>query len=199
MFAWVNLESCVLFDMRDILEVGLTWLYPWRTWAMMALMVKNSPANAGDLRDTGLIPGSWRSSGGGHGNPLEYSCLENLMDRGAWWATVHGVAKCQTWLKQLSTHTCITVGMFAWVNLGSHIPFDTRDILEVGLAWLYPWRVWVITQGTQCLPSPPQPGSWICWRKHKLLKNVWQKATFERKTPFYWRMDTYNSPICWKF
>ena len=80
---------------------------------MMALMVKNSPANAGDLRDTGLIPGSGRSPGGGHGNPLQYSCLENLMDRGAWWATVHGVAKCQTPLKQLSTHTCITVAMFA--------------------------------------------------------------------------------------
>ena len=46
---------------------------------------------------------------GGHGSPLQYSCLENLMDRGAWWATVHGVAKSQTWLKQLSKHTCIHI------------------------------------------------------------------------------------------
>ena len=50
------------------------------------LVVKNLPASAGDLRDAGLIPGSGRSSGGGHGNPLQYSCLENLMDREAWLA-----------------------------------------------------------------------------------------------------------------
>ena len=54
---------------------------------------KESSCNAGD---TGSIPGSGRSPGGGHGNPLQYSCLENPMDRGAWWATVHWVAKCQT-------------------------------------------------------------------------------------------------------
>ena len=53
----------------------------------VALAVKKLPANAGDLRDKGLIPGSGRSLGGGHGNPLQYYCLENSMDRGAWWAT----------------------------------------------------------------------------------------------------------------
>ena len=56
-------------------------------------MVKNLPANAGDVRDLGSIPGSGRSSGGGHGNPLQYTCLENPRDRGAWRATVHRVAK----------------------------------------------------------------------------------------------------------
>ena len=55
-------------------------------------MVKNSPDNAGDLRDTGSIPGSGRSPEGGRGNPLQYSGLEYLMDRGAWWAMVHSVA-----------------------------------------------------------------------------------------------------------
>ena len=60
------------------------------------LVVKNLPANAGDIRDTGSIPGLGRSTGKGHGNPLQYSCLENPMDRGAWWATVHGVAKSRT-------------------------------------------------------------------------------------------------------
>ena len=70
----------------------------------MALVVKNPPANAGDIRDTGLIPVLWRSSGGGHGNSFQYSCLENPMDRGAWRATVHGVTKSQTWLKRLSMH-----------------------------------------------------------------------------------------------
>ena len=53
-------------------------------------MVKNLPVNAGNVRDMGLLSGSGRSSEGGHGCPLQYSCLENLMDRGAWWATVHG-------------------------------------------------------------------------------------------------------------
>ena len=67
-------------------------------------MVKNLPTNAGDIRDVGSIPGSGRSPGKGNGNPLQYSCLENPMDRGAWWATVHGVAKSWTRLKQLSTH-----------------------------------------------------------------------------------------------
>ena len=56
----------------------------------MALMVKNPPASAGDGRDTGLIPGSGRSPGEGHVNPLQDSCLENPMDRGAWWAAVYG-------------------------------------------------------------------------------------------------------------
>ena len=68
----------------------------------MALVVKNLPANAGDVRDTGLIPGWERSPGGGNGNPLQSSCLENPMDRGAWWAAVHGVRKSWTRLKLLS-------------------------------------------------------------------------------------------------
>ena len=59
-------------------------------------MVKNLPVNAGDIRDTGQILGSGRSPGGGHRNPLQYSCLENPMDRGAWQTIVHGVAKSQT-------------------------------------------------------------------------------------------------------
>ena len=53
--------------------------------SQVALVVKNPPANAGDVRDTGSVPGSGRYPGGGHGNPLQYSCLENSMDRGAWW------------------------------------------------------------------------------------------------------------------
>ena len=58
-------------------------------------MVKNPPASTGDVTDTGLIPGSGRSTGEGNGNPLQYSCLGNPMDRVAWWATVHGVTKNQ--------------------------------------------------------------------------------------------------------
>ena len=59
-------------------------------------MVKYLPVNAGDGRDAGLIPGSGRSPGGGLGNPLQYSCQEDSMDRGAWWAIVHRVTKSQT-------------------------------------------------------------------------------------------------------
>ena len=61
----------------------------------MALVVGNQPANAGDIKDTCLIPGSVRSLGGGHGNPLQYSCLEKPMDRRAWRAIVNGVTKSQ--------------------------------------------------------------------------------------------------------
>ena len=62
----------------------------------MELLVKNPPPNAGDVRDTGSIPGLGRSPGGGHGNQLQYFYLENPMDRRAWWATVRGVAKSWT-------------------------------------------------------------------------------------------------------
>ena len=69
-------------------------------WAFqVVLVVKNPPVNVGDVRDLGLIPQSGRSPGAGHGNPCQYSCLENLMDREAWWATIHRVAKSWTRLK----------------------------------------------------------------------------------------------------
>ena len=86
-----------------------TWETPW---------VKKLTANAGDLRDTGSIPGSGRSPEGGHGNPLQYSCLENPMGKGAWWATVHRVSKSWTWLKWLSTHACSKTAYFGdWRSL----------------------------------------------------------------------------------
>ena len=65
-------------------------------------VIKNLPANAGDTGDESSIPGLGRSPGGGHGHPLQYSCLEDPTDRGAWWATVHRVTKSRTQLKQLS-------------------------------------------------------------------------------------------------
>ena len=65
----------------------------------MALVENNPPASAGNARDAGSIPGLGRSPGEGNDNPLQYSCLKNPMNRGAWWATVHGVTKSQTQLK----------------------------------------------------------------------------------------------------
>ena len=71
-------------------------------------MVKNPPGNAEDLRDMGSIPRLGRFPGGRDGNPLQYSCLENPMDRGSWWATIHRVAKSQTRLKRFSG------GLYIW-------------------------------------------------------------------------------------
>ena len=79
-------------------------VYIYTNWAsQVTLVIKNPPANAGDVRDMCSIPGSGRSPGEGPGNPVQCSFLENPMDRETWWATVHGVAKSQTRLKQLST------------------------------------------------------------------------------------------------
>ena len=69
------------------------------TMAVVGSMVKESACSAGDAGDVGLIPGSGRFPGGGNGNPLQHSCLENPMNRGAWWATVHGVTKSQMQLR----------------------------------------------------------------------------------------------------
>ena len=69
----------------------------------MVLVVKNLPVNAGDVKDASLIPGSRKFSGGGHDNLLQYSCLENPLDRGAWKATVHRVTQSGAQLKRLST------------------------------------------------------------------------------------------------
>ena len=73
------------------------------TLNLVVLVVKNLPDGAGDVRDTSLIPVAGRSPGGGNGNPLQYSCLENPMDREVWQATVHGVTKSWTQMKWLST------------------------------------------------------------------------------------------------
>ena len=83
----------------------------------MALVIKNPSTNTRDLRDAGLIPRLGGSPGEGHGNPLWYSCLENSMDRGVWWAAVHGVAESQTQLKRLSTHAC-------WASLEEEITLE---------------------------------------------------------------------------
>ena len=86
--------------------------------SQVVLVVKNPPANAGDARDVGSIPGSGRSLGGGNDKKRQYSCLGNPMDRGAWRATVHGVAK--SWTQQSThahTHTAVCkVGMRKWTG-----------------------------------------------------------------------------------
>ena len=92
------LEKSITLTMWTYVGKVMSLLYNMLSRWMVALVVKNPPASAGDPRGWGSIPGSGRSPGEGHGNPLQYSCLENLMDRRAWWATVHGVTNSQTQL-----------------------------------------------------------------------------------------------------
>ena len=80
--AWYNGNSSEALRMLAILSSTES------EGSQVALVVKNLPANAGDIRDVGLIPWLGRSPGGGHGNPLQHSCLKNPMDRGSWWAKV---------------------------------------------------------------------------------------------------------------
>ena len=93
-------------------------LYGWAASLMTpgSTSGKESACSAGDAMDTGSIPGSGRSPGGGHGDPHQYSCLENSTDRGAWWATVHGVVKCLTWQ---STHCYITMAVLCLTFWGT--------------------------------------------------------------------------------
>ena len=101
---WCRKTKMIISDGLVIGQLGLrnsvsvvTTIVEWAS--LEVLVVKNLPASAGDIRDAGSIPGSGRSPRGGHGNPLQSSCLQNPMDRGAWWDAVQGVAKSWTRLK----------------------------------------------------------------------------------------------------
>ena len=96
---WLPLMSCItMIPLQSLLTAGL-----WE--ARVALVIKNQFASTGDLREVGSVPGSERSPGGEHGNPFQYSCLENSMGRGAWRATVHRVQRVrQDWRDLAHTH-----------------------------------------------------------------------------------------------
>ena len=91
---WLSCRNYTLRTLTSIVSFNPPYSSLWAS--QTALVVKNSPANSGDVRDTGLIPGSGRSPGGGHSYPLSYSCLVNPMDRGPWRVSILGVAK--SWL-----------------------------------------------------------------------------------------------------
>ena len=107
---WQNLNKSynlntlyqVMFFFKKISILYIDEIYILIIWVSQVAVVKNPPANGEDTEDTDLIPGSGKFPGGGDGNPLQYSCLENPMDRGAWWATVHGVAK--SWARLSDSH-----------------------------------------------------------------------------------------------
>ena len=104
-------------------QQGFSMSWDYKNWLLtrerafqVALVVKNLPANAGDIRDVGSIPGSGRSPGGGHGNPLQYFCLKNPVDRGTWWATIHRVTKSQRGLKRLSVQPTKKALALSWAS-----------------------------------------------------------------------------------
>ena len=106
-----------------------TYLYVNSGASQVEIVVKNTPVYAGDLRDMSLIPGLGRSPGEGNGNPLHYSCLENAMDRGAWWSTVHTAAKRQAGPKWFSTHRH-TYANSAW-NTTFKIQSDWKTMFKL--------------------------------------------------------------------
>ena len=95
--------------------------------SQVALVVKNPPASAGDKRDVGSIPGLGRSPGGASGNSLQYSCLENPMDRGAWWATVHEIS--------VSRHRTHAPPLRGSITAGPDGSPQTREALNPSLGW----------------------------------------------------------------
>ena len=112
----------------------------------MVPVVKNQPAKAGDVKDAGSIPGLGRSPGGENGHPLQYSCLENPMDGGAWWATVHGVTESRTQHKQLRMH--------AHTMEENHCREETQGMLARVRGQAGRWKVEQIRAQTQRKGEP---------------------------------------------
>ena len=140
---------------------------------------KNLPTNAGDARDTGSIPGLGGPPGGGNDNPFQYSSIENTMDRGAWWVTVHRVTKSQT---QLSMHTFIEGDMCSTPALGRVHVLQSKLKTMCHKYRVCTWEpashsVWA------CVPQPLEP---TCSRAQELqllslyaLEPVWQEKTLK--------------------
>ena len=114
-----------------------------RRASQVVLMVKNLPANEGDVRDLGSVPELGRSPGEGHGNPLQYSCLENPTGRRAWQAVVHWVLESWTWLKQLSTHAKFSQVFMSALTfqrlLTQTLLFFCLISCNCPLLWDHPW------------------------------------------------------------
>ena len=155
---WVSaIADLIILGESKKSVLGTQYLLLSVQWAsQVAVVIKNLPAS---IKDTSLIPGSERSPGGGNGSPLKYSCLESPMDRGVWWAAEHGVAKSQTRLKWLHTHTCplpksyaVSSAREAWWSTGVYGREET-------LLPPFPTVCWYLDKSAVSLPCPSRPES----------------------------------------
>ena len=159
-----DLVSCASqkWPMRFLCSHRNSWIPLGHGASQVALVVENLPANAGDIRDGGTIPGSGRSPGGGYGNPLQYSCLENPMDRGAWRAIVHSVAKSWRRLKWLGMHTRLGHGHYSPWQRGPQAPgwgsSPCQQFAQVTLCS----RTGSSFGGGACLPACLLCPVWLC-------------------------------------
>ena len=132
-------------------------------------VVKNLLANAGNSGDAGLISGLRRSPGGGNGNPLQYSCLENSMDRGAWWATVLGAPKAQTWLSDLAHMSLLSLTSLMHGHPFPSLVAEKPGILQfMGLQRI---RHNLVTNSKE-YNRVPHP-SWLWWLVQKWVE-IWR-------------------------
>ena len=150
----------------------------------MALVVKSTSSEVSDMRDTGPIPGSGRSTGGDHGNPLQCSCLENPMDRGAWQATVYRVTKSWTWLKQLCMHACTHTHTHIYIYDCQNLKLSTIPKWCVGtLKFEHPTPKEVVLRVRSSDSGDPQNSSRGVWEV-KMISILTPKCTFLFHSPF---------------
>ena len=146
-------HMCVFF----VWVFFFSWLKS-RKASQVVLVVKNLTDNAGAAGDLSLIPQQGRFPGGGHGNTLQYSCLENPMDRGAWRAIIHGVAKSQTWLKWLSTHEACK-NLLSWLGIEPMPPTLEVQSQPLDHQGSPTWYILYMTPWEMLSMGIPRPGT----------------------------------------
>ena len=157
----------------------------------MAQVLTNLPAKAGDVEDISLIPGARRSPGGGNGNPLQYSCLGNPMDRGAWRATVLGVVKSQTWLNMCAHTVYIPFSRVSSIHWGS-MPLNSSIVLWLVICeqkWAFvslsTWFLCPSATVLQCTIQRLPYQTWtyienamhVLFRQLSILDGYWEKVS----------------------
>ena len=154
----------------------------------MVLVVKNLPANAGDIKEIGSVPGLGRSPGGGYRNPLQYSCLENPVVRGAWQATVHRVAESLTPLKWLCTHTFIgsqTNGIKLFNILCYVLICCVNLLITYFLSYLL--NIKQHKNAVFCQFSSPTHSNHLDWNKY-----LWNKYLFNKQRKTMWKGNAWT-------